>query len=299
MRNLARFIFGFSVEVKPVANAVAVVAAVAEANDLAHRVAAKGAWWRGLVGDETPKIIALLPFIAAQERPADFPAFVISPPLADPTPFDFSAVALIVDGPFKSLEDGATLSVSGNDVLYAVAGELDADVLNRRLEDAGVKVQGLASVGGFRARAYRRRSATVALRKPRAMSQSPTPSGAAFRRPRHPRLRAGQGDRDRWRQGPQAIVQRDAASGRAPPRSRRTRRWRTGWSATPTGRRRFRETHRRCLRAQSGADSLRQRLRRCPHAPSPTPTSATATKRSTSTVSCSTRSRSARRAARR
>ena len=150
MRDLARFVFGFSVEVKPVANAVAVVAAVAEANDLGLVArAGKGAWWRGLVGDETPKIMALLPFIAARERPADLPAFVISPPLVDPTPFDISAVALIVDGPFKSLEDGATLSVAGNDVLYAVSGELDPVSLNRRLEDAGVKVQGLASVGGF------------------------------------------------------------------------------------------------------------------------------------------------------
>jgi chorismate mutase/prephenate dehydratase len=159
MRDLARFVFGFSVELKPVANAVAVVAAVAEANDLGLIArTAKGAWWRGLVGDRAPKIMALLPFIAAKERPADLPAFVISPPLADPTPFDIAVVALTIEGPFKSLDDGVILGadgndvilgVDGNDVLYAVPGSLDRAALNARLEAAGVKVRSVVPVGGF------------------------------------------------------------------------------------------------------------------------------------------------------
>jgi len=150
MRDLARFVFGFSVELKSVANAVAVVAAVAEANDLGLVArAAKGAWWRGLVGDHAPKIMALLPFIAAQERPADLPAFVISPPLADPTPFDVVAVAITVDGSFKSLREGGVLAIAGNDVLYAMPGPLDVTKLHARLERAGVAVRSLVPVGGF------------------------------------------------------------------------------------------------------------------------------------------------------
>ena len=97
MRDLARFTFGFSVELDPVADAAAVIARVADANDLglvARR--APGAWWRGLVGPSAPRIMALLPFIRASERPADLPAFVISPPLTDPTPPDVAAFAVTV-----------------------------------------------------------------------------------------------------------------------------------------------------------------------------------------------------------
>jgi chorismate mutase len=150
MRDLARFVFGFSVELKPMANAGAAVAAVAEANDLALVArAAKGAWWRGLVGASAPKIMALLPFIAAKGRPADLPAFAISPPLADPTPFDIATVAITFDGAFKSLKEGEVLAIAGNDVLYATPGPLDTRKLNARLEKAGVAVRSLVPVGGF------------------------------------------------------------------------------------------------------------------------------------------------------
>ena len=150
MRDVARFVFGFSVALKPVVNAAAVVAAVADANDLGLIArAARGPWWRDLVGSAAPKIMALLPFIAASDRPVDLPSFVISPPLADPTPFDVAVLALTVDGAMKSLDDGAILGVAGNDVLFAMPGAVHPASVNARLEKAGVKVLSLSSVGGF------------------------------------------------------------------------------------------------------------------------------------------------------
>lgn len=150
MRDLARFVFGFSVSVKPVTSAEKVIAAVAEANDLGLIArAAKGAWWRGLVGAKAPKIMALLPFIAAKKRPVDLPAFVISPPLADPTPFDINAFAITVDGSFKGVKGGEILAAAGKDVLFAMPGRKDPTWINSRLEDLGVGVRSVTSVGGF------------------------------------------------------------------------------------------------------------------------------------------------------
>ena len=150
MRDLARFAFGFSVEVSEAESPAAVVAAVAGANDLGMVArSARGPWWRGLVGANAPKIIALMPFIAAADRPADLPAFVIAPPLTDTTPFDIAAVALTVDGVMKTLPDLTILEVSGEDVLIAVTGPADLSYLNTWLEDAGVRVRSLSPVGGF------------------------------------------------------------------------------------------------------------------------------------------------------
>ncbi|HVY21707.1 MAG TPA: chorismate mutase [Bauldia sp.] len=150
MRDLARFTFGFSVELKAAASAAAVVAAVAGANDLGLIArAARGPWWRGLVGPDAPKIMALLPFIAAQQRPADLPAFVISPPLADPTPFDITVVAMTVDGTVKSIDGVELLQLAENDALVAAPAAVDLPELNARFEKAGVAVRTLSPVGGF------------------------------------------------------------------------------------------------------------------------------------------------------
>ena len=150
MRDLARFVFGFSVKLKLVSDATTVVASVAKANDLGLIArAARGAWWRGLVGPRAPKIMALLPFIATKGRPADLPAFVVSPPLADPTPFDINAFAITVDGSFKGIAGGEILEAAGNDMLFAMPGRPDPAWLNSRLEDAGVAVRAVFAVGGF------------------------------------------------------------------------------------------------------------------------------------------------------
>jgi len=88
MRDTARFHFGFSVPYRPHESAAAVIAAVAAARgDLGifrlDQGVSAGAWWRDLVGERRPKVIARLPLIERPGHPAGTPVFVISKPLAD------------------------------------------------------------------------------------------------------------------------------------------------------------------------------------------------------------------------
>ncbi|MCX7323902.1 MAG: chorismate mutase [Hyphomicrobiales bacterium] len=88
MRDTARFHFGFTAPYVPHDDAKAVIAAVAgSAGDLGifrmDQGASAGAWWRLLVGSDTPKIIARLPFIERPDHPAGTPVYVIAKPLAD------------------------------------------------------------------------------------------------------------------------------------------------------------------------------------------------------------------------
>lgn len=150
MRDLARFIFGFSVTLNPVASPAAVVAAVAAGNSLGVVArSAGGPWWRGLVGERAPKIMALLPFIAAEGRPADLPAFVVSPPLADAAPNDFAAYALSADGALPPRSVGVALATVGEETLLAIPRSVAADAIMSELDNAGVKVRSFSPVGGF------------------------------------------------------------------------------------------------------------------------------------------------------
>jgi chorismate mutase len=150
MRDLARFVFGFSVKVTAVRSPEAVVAAVAGANDLGLIArSANGAWWRKLIGPDAPRIMAYLPFIRADERPADLPAFVISPPLSDPTTPDIGAFAVTAIDPFEAVLGVEILAAVGDDILLAAPGTLSEAELPRYLKDHGVTVKSVASVGGF------------------------------------------------------------------------------------------------------------------------------------------------------
>jgi chorismate mutase len=151
MRDLARFVFGFSVTLKPVPSAEAVVAAVAAGSSLGLVArAAPGPWWRGLVGERAPKLMALLPFIAAEGRPADLPAFVVSPPLADGAPSEIAAYALSVAGGASPPPGiGVVLAQSGADVLLAAPRTVAPAALARELAAAGVGASALSPVGGF------------------------------------------------------------------------------------------------------------------------------------------------------
>jgi chorismate mutase/prephenate dehydratase len=152
MRDLARFYFSFSVELLPTAGPIAVVAHVREANDLgliAVRQTSE-AWWRALARPGAPRIMALLPFIRAAGRPADLPAFVISPRLADPTPPDIRIFAVtaadeIVDS--DRVEVLASLEASGQtEALVAAPADLDQEAVAAA---TGVVVEDMVEVGGI------------------------------------------------------------------------------------------------------------------------------------------------------
>lgn len=123
MRDLARFYFGFSVNLEPLSGPSAVVAHVAETNDLGvialRQPAEEGAWWRGLGGRAAPQVMAMLPYIDADGRPADLPAVVISPPLADPTPPEVAIIA--VSG--KAPKGGMVLAEAEGERLVAIAAD--------------------------------------------------------------------------------------------------------------------------------------------------------------------------------
>lgn len=123
MHDVARFYFGFSVSLEPLSGPVAVIAHVAETNDLGlvavQQPASEGAWWRSLAGPFSPRITALLPHIEAAGRPADLPAFVISPQLADPTPPEIRLLAITGKAP----KNAAVLAKAGDERLVAVPAD--------------------------------------------------------------------------------------------------------------------------------------------------------------------------------
>jgi chorismate mutase len=154
MRDLARFYFGFSVDLVTCDGPAAVIAHVASGNDLGliarDQPAASGAWWRGLAGAGAPRIMALLPFIGAMKRPADLPAFVISPRLADPTPPDIAITAGVTGGDAARMTGASVLATapagSESDVLLAVPAGLDVAATAAR---AGIVLRDIAEVGGI------------------------------------------------------------------------------------------------------------------------------------------------------
>lgn len=153
MRDLARFYFGFSVKVVTCEGPAEVIARVGAANDLGlvarDQPSGAGAWWRGLAGASAPRIIAMLPFIGAAERPADLPAFVVSPKLADPTQPDCRVFAAAVKGDPATVQGVTVLASSAADMLLAVPSRLDRDGLLAAARGAGVEIGDIAEVGGF------------------------------------------------------------------------------------------------------------------------------------------------------
>src|SRR5438552_582285 len=151
MRDLARFVFGFSVEVSALDGPGAVIAQVAAKGDLGLVPRkARGAWWQALARPRAPRIMALVPFIQGDARRSDLPAFVISPLLTDETAPDLVAYAATIEGPFRHAADVEVLATAVADgrteaLLAAAAGTGVQD----RLQRAGVKVRSLTSVGGF------------------------------------------------------------------------------------------------------------------------------------------------------
>ncbi len=157
MRDLARFIFGFSVAVRPMAGPAAVVERVAAGRDLGIVARqAEGAWWAALKGEQRPRITAILPFIRARGRPAELPAFVVSPQLADPTPAEIAVFAVSSPGPLADLADLADMVVlaqaddgGGRQWLLADAAGRDSGSLAAALPAEGGAAVDVVRIGGF------------------------------------------------------------------------------------------------------------------------------------------------------
>ncbi|MCX5514244.1 hypothetical protein C3941_24055 [Kaistia algarum] len=145
-RDVARFLFGFTVALHRQGDALSTINHIKESGtDLGvvslHQPASAGAWWRALGRPSAPRIMALSPFIRVGGRPAEHPALVISPELADPTPPDlilFAAAAVGSDPDAAVRAAGGTvLASSGRERLVAFpAGAPVAAIASRAgLED--------------------------------------------------------------------------------------------------------------------------------------------------------------------
>lgn len=153
IHDLARFAFGFSVELVPAETAESAVATVAATgSDLAiiplGGNSAGLPWWRGLAGTG-PRIMALWPFIAGKGVTADAAAAIVSPELYDPAPSDLVVYAASDNRELGSNIPGGALIASapgnsGREVLVAFASEhADAALTHAGLSNA-VAVGGIA-----------------------------------------------------------------------------------------------------------------------------------------------------------
>jgi chorismate mutase/prephenate dehydratase len=155
MRDLARFYFGFSVELVPLGGAEAVVAHVAATGDLGivarEQKQTEEPWWRSLGTPTSPQIMAMLPYIEIPGRPADLPAFVVSPRLSDPVPPDFRVLAVSAERQLTPPQGCMALSRCGGadstcEMLVAVPRALDAARFA-----AEVGAESVVEVGGIAA----------------------------------------------------------------------------------------------------------------------------------------------------
>ncbi|MHA7775725.1 chorismate mutase [Roseibium sp. M-1] len=161
MLDLARFYFGFSVELVPGSDAADVVGAVTASEGDLGLVAltdrAELPWWRGL-SEAGALVRARLPFVVLDERPADLPALVLA--RAD-SMIDNADVA-VYDARWSDLLPGRLMdlgievlsffrSANGVDALLAISGDLTEEDVLAACTAAGASPDVLRRVGGYAA----------------------------------------------------------------------------------------------------------------------------------------------------
>ena len=162
MRDSVRFHFGFTVPYHTHANASSVMDAVSKAaGDLGIFAASTPAtakpWWNGLIGDNTPKIIARLPFVERPDHPAGLPVFVISKPLADAAVRDRIVYAAKVErwrGDITSALNADEITIEASSeagglaaILLSTPGSLDPKRLPALFSTLGLSLSDLDEVG--------------------------------------------------------------------------------------------------------------------------------------------------------
>lgn len=159
--DLARFYFGFTVDLEPCGDAADVVGAVAASKGdlgvIALEERSELPWWRGL-SDAGAQIIARLPFLVLEDRPADTPALVISRAIPDGTQADTFVFDARWNGvlPGRLMSHGIEVisfhrSASGVDALLAVSSDLDEAAILASCAEAGAEPDVLRQVGGYAA----------------------------------------------------------------------------------------------------------------------------------------------------
>ena len=165
MRDSERFHFGFTVPLVAHMGAAGVVAAVGASKGDLGLVSATGggsAWWSALEGDDTPKIIARLPFVERADHPAGLPVFAIARPHPEAIVSDVTMWSMRVSGwggkaarAASALADLIAIpegSFDGAALLVSVPQGKTVDDIVAALRGAGVSVRGQALVGSHATR---------------------------------------------------------------------------------------------------------------------------------------------------
>ncbi|MBB5754953.1 chorismate mutase [Prosthecomicrobium pneumaticum] len=145
LRDVARFLFGFSVTLTARGGPAATIAHIRESGtDLGVIGLAQpeeaGAWWRALGRPGGPRAMALHPFIKIPGRPVDVPALIVSPDLTDATPLEIALFAATAH------HDGVpdeTIAAAGGTVLARAARELLVAI------PAGTRLSAVAARAGL------------------------------------------------------------------------------------------------------------------------------------------------------
>lgn len=167
MRDSARFHFGFTVPYVPHFGVGAVIEAVAHsAGDMGMFNAQPGstgeAWWRALEGEESPKIIARLPFIERQDHPAGTPVFVVAKPLAEAAVREVIVFSVALErwrpevaAAIQTLGgsiDGTAGSESGLSLVISIPGADARERLVGALSQIGIRHPTVREIGSHAAR---------------------------------------------------------------------------------------------------------------------------------------------------
>ena len=167
MRDSVRFHFGFTVPFLTHNGPARVIDAVASsAGDLGvvrlDSGPSSGAWWRGLDGDNAPKIIARLPFVERPDHPAGMPVFVLSKPLAEAAAREVLIRSVNIDRWRDGIPNvlaelrcemlGNAADGMGLSLLLATTSDIDDGMLRKALHGAGVGDVRVREVGSHAAR---------------------------------------------------------------------------------------------------------------------------------------------------
>ena len=156
MRDVVRFYFGFSVPVSEAASSEAALKSISGTRSQIAIIAADsdGAWWRGLCGEDAPKVLARLPFIAMEGRPAGLPCYVVGPPLNDISPADINLYAVSAENGLAAAAErlgGRLVSRADAEALIELPALVEPADLAGELAAPGDTLSSMETVGGFAA----------------------------------------------------------------------------------------------------------------------------------------------------
>ncbi|HSG96307.1 MAG TPA: chorismate mutase, partial [Afifellaceae bacterium] len=151
MRDVVRFYFGFSVPVSEAASSKTALEAIRDTRSQIAVVCTdgEGAWWRPLAGTDAPKILARLPFIVMEDRPADLPCYVAAPPLNDDWATDITLYAVSAGNGLAATADrlgGGLVGRAGTEALIELPATIEPGDFVAELAAAGGGLSSMQSV---------------------------------------------------------------------------------------------------------------------------------------------------------